>query len=402
MIDETSILRQRLDGAQRWALLLGAGGTVAALAGAFLSEAGAERFFRAYLVAYIFWAGLALGCLALLMLHHLVGGSWSFPLQRPLTAGARTLPLAALFFLPILSRLEDLYRWARPAAVQVDPILQEKALYLNVPFFLGRAAFYFLVWIGLALIISRFAYGTDRASDEERQSRLARYAQRLSGPGLLLYVLTATFAAVDWVMSLEPHWYSSIYGLLYVGRQVLGALALVLALLGLFHRRPPLSGLLTDRVVKDLGNLLLAALISWSYLYFVQYLVIWQANIPEEAVWFVRRTSGGWQWVALLIGLLHFVLPFALLLLQQGRREMAQLAAIGVLLLVMRLVDTFWLVMPAFHPAALSLHWLDAILPLALGGWWAALYVWQLKRHPLLPYNHPKFKTLVERYGTTG
>lgn len=394
MVDET--LRRRFARIRRGGLILGLVAAVLAQAGA---VANTERFFQAYLFAYLFWIGLSLGGLALMMLHFLAGGPWGFPLQRMLAAAARTLPLMALLFLPLLLGLDTLYDWTRPEVMQADEVLRQKMAYLNVPGFLLRAAFYFLVWLALSWGLTRLSYGVDESGDAAQ----ARRAQRFSGPGLILYVLTVSFAAIDWAMSLEPHWYSSIYGLLFIGGQVVAGLSFAYLLLGRLHDRPPLDKLVRPHVVNDLRNLLLAALLSWAYFVFVQYLIIWSGNLPEEAIWFTRRTQGGWQWLVLLLAVFHFALPFTLLLLNRGRRRgrgLRGLLAIAALLLVMRLVDVYWLVMPAFSPQGLAPHWLDLATVLAMGGLWMAFFAWQLQQHRLVPVSHPKYIDLVERYET--
>jgi hypothetical protein len=379
----------RIGRVQRWAVITGVAATVLLLLGVLIDL---SHFFQAYLVAFLFWLGISLGCLMLLMVHMLAGGPWGFPIQRILTAGARTIPLMAVLFLPLLLGIEYLYVWTEPEVVQADELLRQKAAYLNVPFFTGRSLFYLVVWIVLSLVLTRASYRLDVTGDV----RLVRRAQRVSGPGLILLVVTVSFAAIDWSMSLEPYWYSSIYGLLIISGQVLGALSLAVALLALLHDRPPLAGLLRPLLVGDLGKLLLSTLLGWFYFAFIQYLVVWSANLPEEVVWYLNRSSGGWQWVALAVVALHFVLPFILFVLHHDRWRVAPLARIALLLLAMQLLHTYWLVIPAFRPGELVVHWLDLVAPLAMGGIWLALFARHLRRHRLVPFRHPKYVEMVE------
>lgn len=370
---------------ERRALLLGAVALAVCLAGGLAFSR--EQFLHAYLTAYLFWAGIALGSLALLMLHHLVGGRWGHVIQRILESAVATLPLLALLFLPILLNLEGLYVWARPGAAETDHLIHHKAPYLNAPFFWARTLLYFAVWITLGGLLRRWSLAQDRTGE----ARLTRRLQVLSGPGLVLYGLTATFAAVDWVMSIEPHWFSTIYGVIFIVGQGLAALAFAIVVARLLARRRPLSEALAPSQSHDLGNLLLAFVMLWAYIAFSQYLIIWSGNIPEEIVWYVARMTGGWQLLAFALIGLHFLLPFFLLLSRATKRRLPVLFAVAAGILVMRQVDLFWVVSPAFHGKEWGLHWLDLVAPVGLGGIWVAAFVRQLKRNPLLPLQDPRF-----------
>lgn len=343
-----------------------------------------EAFFRAYLVAFLYWNELTLGCLALLMLHHLAGGRWGFVIQRLLAAGARTVPLMAALFLALIFGIRFLYPWASVDIVEGEELLLAKSLYLNVPFFLLRAAIYFASWFALAFVITRRSYRYDETGDE----RVLRRADRLSAFGLIVYVLTSTFAAIDWSMSLDPNWFSAVYGWLFAARQVLGGMALAIVALGLVWQREALRPLVTPRIVNDLGNLLLAALLTWAYLAFIQFLVIWYGNIPEEVVWYVERSEGGWRWLIISVAVLQFAVPGVLLLIRNVKRSILLLAAIAGLITITRLASLYWLVMPSLLPR-FSLHWLDVALPIGMGGLWLAVFIWQLRRHHLAPLVVP-------------
>jgi hypothetical protein len=375
----------RLEAIQHRAFGIGGAALLVCLVGAVISR---QEFFRAYLVGYLYWTGIALGCLALLMLYHLVSGRWGFVVQRPLEAAARTLPAMALLFVPLLFGLPDLYVWARPDAVAADHLLQHKQPYLNTPFFVLRAALYFAVWIGLALLLSRWSAVQDRTGDP----RLTSYIKRLSGPGLGLYGLTVTFAAVDWVMSLEPLWFSTMYGVIFIVGQGLLALAFAITMGVLLRARPPFAAVVTADRLHDLGNLLLAHVMLWAYIAFSQYLIIWSANLPEETPWYLHRTAGGWKFLALFLVVFHFAVPFLLLLGRTTKRHGPLLLGVAVGLLVMRLLDLFWLVTPALHPEGLRVHWLDILAPLALGGLWVGLFCANLRRRALLPLHDPRFQ----------
>jgi len=369
-------------------------GVVALAAGAAGAVASPGAFFRGYLFAYVFFTGLSLGCLAVVMLHHLTGGAWGIPIRRILESGTRTLPLIAILFLPIALGMKHLYSWSRPEEVAKDALLQAKEAYLNVPFFLARAAFYFAVWIAIAYFVNRWSLEQDHAGSPA----LTRKLQLLSAGGLVAYGLTMTFASIDWVMSLEPHWFSTMYGVLYIAGQALNALAFVTAALVLMSGEKPFSDFVRPAHYHDLGKLLLAFVMFWSYVSFAQYLIIWAGNLPEEIPWYLRRLNGGWGWVGGALILFHFALPFLLLLPAGANRNSRILVAVAGLVILMRFVDVYWLVRPVFTQASDSaasarfqVHWLDLAASIGIGGVWLAVFLWQLEERPLLPVNDPEF-----------
>lgn len=323
---------------------VGAAGLAACAAGWAIEP---SRLYRAWLWAFLFWTGLGVGCAGVLMIHNLTGGGWGFPVRRVLRAGAATIVLAPLLFLPLLAGLDAIYPWAR------EPV-PEKSAWLNAPFFVARAAAYFAVWILGAWVLSRPS------------------ARRVSGPGLLLYAFTLSFAAVDWGMSLEPHWFSSVYGLLFIAGQLLSTFA-VLALAAAILR-------VDAQRLHDLGNFLFMAVLLWAYLSFSQFLIIWSGHLPEEASWYASRSRGGWGLLAALLAALGFALPFLLLLRRDVKRSPRALAAAAVLVLLMRLADTFWWVAPAFYPDGLRVHWVDLAAPAAIGGLWVSTSFFFLNR----------------------
>jgi hypothetical protein len=344
-----------------------------------------QQFFRSYLVAYLFWFGLALGSMAILMIHHVAGGAWGAVIRRLLEGATRTLPLMALLFLPLVLGMHSLYEWARPDALVHDPLLQHKRAYLNVPFFLVRAAFYFAVWLALTTFLNRWSLQQDEGDDPGATRRL----ELLSRGGLLAVALTMTFASVDWVMSLEPHWFSTIYGILIMGGQILNAMAFVIALAVLLVDRGPLGGVIGTEQFHDLGKLLLAFVMLWAYFAFSQLLLIWSANLPEEIPWYLSRMRGGWQVVGVAIILFHFVLPFLILLSREVKRRANALAVVALGVMAMRFVDLFWLVTPAFSPSRITVHWMDAATLVGVGGIWLSVFVWQLQGRRLVAIHDP-------------
>lgn len=364
------------------ALVIGAAGLVATLAGLYLGVPGA---YPAYLFAFVFWAGMGIGSLLLALLQHLTRAGWGAPIQRFVEAGARTLPLMLVLFVPIIFGMKTLYAWADPAHVIGDPILEHKQPYLNVPFFVVRTVIYFAVWIF-------FAYRTGALSvklDETGDVNIAGTLRGLGAGGLLAVTLTATFAAFDWVMSLEPHWLSSIFGLMVTMGMMLGAFALAVALASWASNRPPLDAAISPKRFNDLGSLMLTFVMIWAYLAFSQFLLIWSANISEEVPWYLTRMAGNWTYIAIAVLVFHFALPFVLLVFRDVKRNRRLLIAIAVLLVLVRALDTFWLIVPALGAAGIGAIWPHLTALVGLGGLWVAFFVWNLARAPLLPVGLP-------------
>ncbi len=365
-------------------------GVVLLGAGAAAGVANPDQFFRSYLVAFVFWNGLAVGSLAVLMLQYLTGGAWGIAIRRELEAATRTLPLTALAFVPLALGMHRLYEWTHADAVAHDPLLQKKVAYLNEPFFIARAAVAFLAWILMARALNRWSLEQDEASGDHKA--IDRRLQLLSGGGLVVYALTTTFTSIDWVMSLEPHWYSTMYGVNFMISQGLGALALATAALLLVSGFSPLAGFLGGRHRHDLGKMMFAFTMLWAYVNFSQYLIVWSGNLPEEISWYLARFRGGWGWVGLAILILHFVVPFLLLLSREANRNPRLLSLAAIILLAMRFVDVAWLVLPAFSKGVFRVHWMDFAVPAGLGGVWLALFARKLARRPLLPVHDPGFE----------
>jgi len=379
-----------LAGHQRRLLIAGGVGAAVSLAGLFFDV---RQFLQSYLMAYMLCLGVTLGCLALGMVHQLSGGAWGVVIRRPIGAAARVLPVMTLLFLPIAFGMNRLYGWTNADLVAHDEALQHKHLYLNTPFFLVRAAVYFLVWNGLSYFLNAWSLEQDRTAEP----RLARRMQRLSGGGLLAYGLTITFASFDWLMSLEPHWFSTIYGVLIVGGQGLSALAFLTAALVWLSRRPPLNRIVVPAHFHDLGNLMLAFVMLWAYFSFSQYLIIWSGNLPVEISWYLHRLQTGWRAVGLTLILFHFSAPFVVLLSRRAKREPDLLVKIAIGILIVRLIDLFWLIAPEFHQTGIRVSWLDVVLPLTLGSIWLACFIRQLRGRPLLPVHDPEFEEALGR-----
>jgi len=372
---------KRVGRIQMIALACGIVGTAGCIAGAFTNS---RQFFISYLFAYLFWLGLALGCLGVAMMHHLTGGRWGFVIRRFLESGFRTLPLLLILFVPLFFGLQQLYPWTS------HPPPGAKAHYLNVPGFVFRTILFFIIWIILAALLRKWSLRQDQTENPGPTRRL----RTLSGPGIVLYPLTATFAYIDWVMSLESDWYSTIFLVIVIIGQILSAFAFSIVLLSAFQKLTPFMEVLSPVHFNHLGNLLLTFVMFWTYVAFSQLLIIWSGNLPHEISWYLHRSAGSWIWIVVALALFHFFLPFFLLLFRGVKKNVAFLSGIAGAVLVMHLVNVFWLVVPSFYPTGIHLSWLDFAAPLGIGGLWLAFFAFRLKQNPLLPENDPRFTYL--------
>jgi hypothetical protein len=373
---------------QKPALVVGVIALALLAVGAFTDS---EQFFRSYLMGWIFVFMISAGALAVLMIHNLTGGRWGHLLRRPAEAAAGAMPLVALAFLPILLGMTSIYAWAVPENVAHDALLKHKEAYLNPAFFTGRAVFYFVVLSVFALLLIKWG----RSLDETRDGWVALRMRKLSGFGLLATSLILTFASIDWQMSLEPHWFSSMYALSFAVGCLLTAWAFLVLSVERLSGSEPYGAVATPMVFRDFGNLMLAFVMLWAYLAFSQFLLIWYGNLREEAPYYVVRSQGTWGVIGLIIVIFHFFLPFFLLLMRPIKDRPRTLAVVAVLVLVMRAVDIFWITAPAWvaghggedaaHGAAFHLSWMDPVAFIAMLGLFFALYTRNLGKRSLLP-----------------
>lgn len=374
---------------------LGVGGIALAL-----SFFGAMRspgtFYESYLMSFLLVLGLTLGSLGLVMLQHLTSGHWGIIIRRPLESATRTLPLIAIFFLPIvLFGMKHLYAaWLDPEALRKEPLSEFQQGYLTAGWFEVRAVIYFAVWLVLMFMFNRWS----KHQDINRSDRaLRRRLKMLAGPGIILYVFAMSFAAIDWVMSISPHWASTIYGFIFVGGQLISSMSFMIAAVVLLSRAEPFANILQPRHLHDLGKLLLAFVMLWAYFDFSQLLIVWSGNLPEEISFYRTRLYGEWGVVAIIVVAFHFFVPFFLLLSQDLKRNAKVLPKIAMWLIFMRLVDLFWMTRPEFTSSAVP-TWLDVVLPIALGGLWLGFFAFNLKQCPLLPLGDPKLAEAIEHH----
>src|SRR4051794_32105125 len=371
------------------AIIAGGVGAVLLFLGLFFDP---FQFYHSYLWSYVFCVGLALGSMAWLMLQYLSGGAWGVVIRRPAEAAARTLPLLAVLFLPIAIGIPRLYEWSHKDIVEKSELLKHKALYLNVPFFLGRAVFYFAGWMLIAFLLNKWSEREDREGGMAAHIKMAK----VSAPGVIFWCLTITFMSIDWLLSLNPQWFSTIFGMLVIAGQGLGSMAFLIALLVALSTRSPMNMVLTHRHLHDLGKFLLALTMVWAYFSYSQFLIIWSGNLPEEIPWYLARMRGGWGWVAILLVIGHFALPFALLLSRDIKRNFKLLRRLAIFIMCMRLVDLFWVVAPDFHKGEFHLSWMDFVAPVGLFGIWLAYFFLQLEKRPLMPINDPHLVEALE------
>jgi hypothetical protein len=367
---------------QRRSLIVGLIFAAISLAIAFLRP---DEFFRAYLLGYMLWLGVALGSMAILMIRHLTGGGWGTVIRRILGAAMRCLPLMAVLFVPILFGLPKLYVWARPLDSIADKHLREHLqditkTYLTVNGFIIRAAIYLVIWNLLSFLLTKWSREQDTPPSRDNGNRF----KAVSGPGLILYALTISFAAIDWVMSIDPSWISTIYGLLILIGELLSAMCFAVVIERILVDYKPMSELLKPDFVHDHGKWMLTFIMVWAYFSFSQWLIIWAGNLPEEITWYMRRLYGGWGFVGLFLLVFQFAVPFVFLLSRPFKRDIRRLAWLAAWVMVMRYVDLFWIIEPNFSKT-LTLTFADVVVPVAMGGLWLAYFFRNLNSLPLLP-----------------
>jgi hypothetical protein len=375
-------------------------GIVFAVVSGALAFTRPEEFFRAYLLGFMCWLGVALGSMAILMIRHLTGGGWGTVIRRILGAAMRTLPLLALLFIPVILGIRRLYLWAQPLGNIADKHLREHLeqitqTYLTVNGFIIRAVFYFAVWNVLSFLLSKWSKETDSPNAPDNSGRF----KAVSGPGLILYGFTISFAAIDWVMSLDPSWISTIFGLIILIGEVLSAMCFAVVVERILFNYKPMSEMLTPEFVHDHGKWMLTFVMVWAYFSFSQWLIIWAGNLPAEITFYLKRLGGGWGSIGLILVLFHFAFPFAMLLSRPFKRDIRKLVWLAVGLMLMRYLDLFWIIEPNFSKT-LSVTLADVVVPVAIGGIWLWYFFRNLGSLPLLPaYDVDAHEVLQPAHG---
>jgi len=399
IIQQSEALKPYLSGLQRKFLLIGLIGIAASIAGYFLDP---SVFFRSYLLAFVFWVSLPLGSLAILMIHQVGGGTWGFAIRRFLEAGTRTLPLLFVFSLPILFLgIHDLYEWSHLEVVANDKLLTYKQPFLNDASFIERTFIYFAILAIFVYLLNKWS----KEQDQTEQTYLTRRMQKLSGPGIVVFFMTVTMASIDWIMSLEPHWFSSIFGVIYIVGQGLITWAVMTLVAVSLSKKAPMDRLLTQGRLRDLGTFMLATVMLWAYTSFSQLLIIWSGNLPEEITWYITRLNGGWEYLGYGLILFHFAVPFLFLISSTMKSKTKVLVTFAVWLLVARFFDLLWQTRPSFtkvdsgsaylyQTTGFTMHWLDIAIMVGIGGLVVSFFFSQLKGRPLIALNDPRFAEL--------
>ena len=377
---------------QYTASFVGLAGLAITVAGYFMVNP--EQFFRSYLVGFWYWFGVGAASLLILMTQYLTGGAWGVMIRRPLEAGAKTLYLFVLLFIPMLLGHEHLYSWTTKAGM-ADKVIQAKSLYLNIPFLWGRWAIYAVFLSAMTYLLTKWSREEDATKSTAVSSRL----ESLSAPAVPIFFILMTFCSVDYLMTLEPHWYSTVYGFLTVISWCLTAMCLIVATLTLLAKFAPIDHALTPKHLHDLGKLMFALTMLWAYLQFSQLLITWSGNLPEEIVWYIKRWNGGYEWSSLILLFGLFMLPFLLLLSQSVKKNSKTIAMVAIYIMIVRVVDVFVMVEPNFAKVTdvhFSMSWLDVTAPIGFGGLWLALFFANLQTAPLLPLGAPDLQKALK------
>lgn len=383
---------------QRRALIVGVVFGIASVLGWIFDY---DQFYRSYLLGYMWCFELTIGSLALLMLYHLTGGAWGTVIRRILEAAMQNIWLMLPLFAPIIIGAHHLYPWTRPEEVASSAHMREVAHnYLNMGWWLVRAAVYFGIWIYLILMLMRIS----KRQDREPEVPMDTVLRTISGPGEVLYIFATLFLYTDWLMSLTPDWYSMIYGLIFNAGQGLAAISFAVIIAVLLIRHEPMRGVIEPEQFGDHGKIMLTFVMVWGWWTYAQWIIYWSGNKPDEITWYVSRTRGGWEHFWFAIIMVHFCVPFALLLSYSFKRNARKLAALAVWALAARYMDDFFYIAPSFPENAGHFHysWLDAVVPIALAGFWLALFFQHLKARPLLALHDPHVTVILEHVYESG
>ena len=353
---------------------------------AILGPSNPKQFFFSWLVSFLFFLSLALGALFFVLIQYASQGGWGIVVRRIGETTFATLPLMALLFLPVLLGRRELFSWAVPGAAEQDALLRWKAPFLNVPFFTIRAAIYFGLWSLIAVLYYRGSHRQDETGDPAVSARLRRFA----GPAIIVLALTQTFASVDWIMSLTPHWYSTMFGVYFFAGSFVGFIALLSVAAVATRGAGLLDTVITTEHLHDLGKFLFAFTAFWAYIAFSQFFLMWYGNMPEETIWYKARLEGSWKAVSILLMVGHFGAPFLYLMGRAVKRRGWTLALGGLWLLAMHFVDLYWQVMPTLHPEGVRPSVLDVAAFVAIGGCFLGAAGWLMRRQALVPLRDPR------------
>jgi hypothetical protein len=385
----------------RWrTLALGVGG-IGLIVWAIGLYFNTEQALRSWLLGFIFWAGIGIGSLGVLLLQYLTGGAWGVVVRRTVEAATRTLPVIMILFLPLAIGITSLYEWTHLPAT--DHIMEHRGWYMTAWGWILRSVVYFALFGVMVYLLNKWSAEQDRATSNEDSAALLGKATAFSGPTMVVFCLVVSFAVVDWVMTLDPHFFSTMWGLLFVAGWALSCFCFVVVILAYLSDKAPMNRVIGKRHFHDLGKLMLALVMVWAYFNFSQFLIIWAGNIPEETGWFLTRMKGGWGYIGVILIFFHFAFPFLVLLQQDFKRRAKWLATLAIFILVMRLFDMAYLISPSpridthgLEQGAFVISWLDFVAPIAVGGIWLWWFFGELMKRPLVPAKDPFFEKAIE------
>ncbi len=400
MVNDTYKAPEFISRWQNVALGIGAVFTIIWLVGLLMGDI--ENALRGWLLGFIFWAGIGFGGLGILFLQYLTGGAWGVVIRRIMEACSRTIPILALLFIPIGMGVFNLYEWAN---LPNDRFILARGIYLQPWAWAVRAVLYFGLFGFMAFMMNKWSRHQDASESYEESALHLGSATKFSAPAIIAYVLLVTFLSVDWMMTLEPHWFSTMWGFLFTAGWALSCFCFSVAILANLVDKPPMDRVLGKRHFHDIGKLMLALVMVWAYFNFSQYLIIWSGNLTEETPFYLVRSKGGWGAIGIILIVFHFAFPFLILLMQDFKRKAKWLAALAIFILFMRLVDMFYIIGPSPMIGELKLHLLEVpfrlhiwyiVGPIAVGGLWLAAFFYQLKKRPLVPYKDPFFENAIK------
>jgi hypothetical protein len=361
-----------------------------------------EQALRSWLLGFIFWGGIGIGSIGVLILQYLTGGAWGVVIRRIVEAGSRTLPMILLLFIPLALGVTRLYEWTH-LSPETDKVIKDRGWFMTPESWILRSVIYFALFGVIVYLLNKWGGQQDKTDNYEDAERFLGKATAFCGPTMVIYALLVTFAVVDWVMMLDPHFFSTMWGLLFVAGWALSCFCFSVTLLAFLSDKAPMNRVLGFRHFHDLGKLMLALVMVWAYFNFSQFLIIWSGNIPEETGWYITRMSGGWGFMGVALVLFHFAFPFLLLLRQDLKRKAKMLAGVAVFILFLRLVDMFYLIGPnpridthGLEQGAFVISWLDFVAPIAVGGIWLWYFFGQLMKRPLVPVMDPFLENAIE------
>ncbi|HMB98426.1 MAG TPA: hypothetical protein VKM36_08085 [Balneolaceae bacterium] len=366
-------------------------GLLASAVGYFLNS---EQFFFSYLTSFTYFTSFALAALILLMIHHITQSSWGVVIRRIPEAFSSNLWIWAIFIIPILFGMHSLYHWTHTEDVLADPILAGKMPYLNETFFVIRQIIYFSIWGFIGYKLHKVSVEMDRTGNWGLTQLLKKY----SAPGILIFALTVAFASFDWLMSLDPHWFSTMFGVYFFAMSIQAFFPLMILLISWMQKRGILENTISKSHIYDMGAWFFGFTVFYAYIAFSQLLLIYYANIPEETLWFYHRLEGSWAFVSYSLIIGRFVLPFILLLNRDTKHQKKLLIFTSVLVLFMHFVEVYWIAMPILSHHGVHISWMDITTFFGLGGIFFGLFFQRLKKHNLVPVNDPKLAESLDKH----